>query len=288
MVKSRLLKSARILLWSVVSACSTIAVSSGGGFNNISRDSSTPSGSPGPGLPRVSYKQNPGEITFHECPPEGDGGDPVLNQNKNRVDDGKYQPTDSHTILALPWPQEGERPAHDTWSSDQQNQVAQAEGLPVSVVGYLALARQEGPEPPNCHSTTDVDFHIWLIDHAGGSADRVASIVVEATPRVRVNHDQWTVNNLLAIAQAGTQVRISGWLMLDPEHPEQIDKTRGTLWEIHPIMQIEMSQNGQWVPLDNGSVPQGGNTSPSGNSASTKTSTSGAGSGQATCPDMHY
>jgi hypothetical protein len=32
-----------------------------------------------------------------------------------------------------------------------------------------------------------------------------------------------------------TEVRIRGWLMLDQEHPEQIGKTRGTLWEIHPI-----------------------------------------------------
>ena len=46
------------------------------------------------------------------------------------------------------------------------------------------------------------------------------------------------------------RVRISGWLMLDPEHPDQVGKTRGTIWEIHPIMQIEVNQNGQWTPLD--------------------------------------
>ena len=41
-----------------------------------------------------------------------------------------------------------------------------------------------------------------------------------------------------------------GWSMLDQEHPEQLNQTRGTLWEIHPIMQIEVQQNGSWVPLD--------------------------------------
>jgi len=30
-------------------------------------------------------------------------------------------------------------------------------------------------------------------------------------------------------------VRVSGWLMLDPEHPDQVSKTRGTIWEIHRL-----------------------------------------------------
>ena len=37
---------------------------------------------------------------------------------------------------------------------------------------------------------------------------------------------------------------------LDPEHPDQVDNTRGTIWEIHPIMQIEVQQQGRWVALD--------------------------------------
>ena len=46
-----------------------------------------------------------------------------------------------------------------------------------------------------------------------------------------------------------TQVRISGWLMLDQEHPEQIGKTRGTLWEIHPITRIEVKDANGWREL---------------------------------------
>ena len=122
-----------------------------------------------------------------------------------------------------------------------------------------------------------------LIGQPGGSADRAKAVVVEATPRVRTNHPQWTVNNLNAIAQSGTKVRISGWLMLDPEHPEQLAQTRGTLWEVHPIMQIDVLQGGQWVPLDNGSVPQGGLSSSSGSNTSSNT---GRASGGATCPNI--
>jgi hypothetical protein len=51
-------------------------------------------------------------------------------------------------------------------------------------------------------------------------------------------------------------VRISGWLMYDGQHPEQLPPgtpsqppTRATLWEIHPIMKVEFKQNGVWKTL---------------------------------------
>src|SRR4051812_20059358 len=61
------------------------------------------------GLPAQSFKQTAKEITFHSCPPEGDGSDPVLNRNKNRVDDGNFQPTAFNAIVNLKWPSETER-----------------------------------------------------------------------------------------------------------------------------------------------------------------------------------
>jgi len=218
--------------------------------NNSNDNSNSSGGTSADGLPAQSYKQTPKEITFSGCPPEGDGGDPVLNKNKNRVDDGRFQPTAFSAIANLTWPTGTQRTAHSSWSSDDAQQIAQAEGLPVAVTGYLALARQEGPETPNCHSSSSFDFHIWMIDHPGGSSDRVGAVVVEATPRVRANHPAWTVTALNRLATGGIKVRISGWLMFDPEHPEQLEKTRGTLWEIHPIIHIDVWQNGSWVSLD--------------------------------------
>ena len=55
----------------------------------------------------------------------------------------------------------------------------------------------------------------------------------------------WTKANLNKIR--GQKVRITGWLMYDFEHPPQVGKTRGTLWEVHPVMKIEVLQDGQWV-----------------------------------------
>ncbi len=80
--------------------------------------------------------------------------------------------------------------------------------------------------------------------------DRSKAIVVEITPRVRANHPNWRTDLLGQIVKKDQRVRISGWLMLDPEHPDQIGKTRATIWEIHPVMQIEVQQQGQWMSLD--------------------------------------
>jgi len=226
-----------------------IANNSGSGSSGGSTGSSS---SIPAGLPSVSFKKTPGEITFNGCPPEGDGGDPVLNRNKNRVDEGNYQPVAFNTIIALTWPQDAERRDHNNWSQSTQDAIGAVEGLPIAVEGYFAQARSQGAESTNCHATdgANVDWHIWLIDHPGGTADRGGSIVVETTPRVRANHPNWSVSKINNLAQAGTRVRVSGWLMFDPEHPDQIGQTRGTIWEIHPIMRIEVQQNNQWVLLD--------------------------------------
>ena len=93
-----------------------------------------------------------------------------------------------------------------------------------------------------------------------GEGEDVA-IIVETTPRVRREHASWTTARLKPwTAHVGShanpnynrqKVRISGWLMLDPEHQDMIDTgLRSTLWEVHPITKIEVWDAGQWVDLD--------------------------------------
>jgi hypothetical protein len=41
------------------------------------------------------------------------------------------------------------------------------------------------------------------------------------------------------------RIRATGWLMYNFEHHAQIAKTRGTLWEVHPVMKIEVFQSGE-------------------------------------------
>ena len=96
---------------------------------------------------------------------------------------------------------------------------------------------------------------------SGGEGEDVA-IIVETTPRVRKSHPNWTTARLKPwTGHTGNQpnptynhqrVRISGWLMLDPEHHDMINSgLRSTLWEIHPITKIEVWNNGHWLDLDN-------------------------------------
>jgi hypothetical protein len=202
------------------------------------------------GVLERAVKPKPVNAPFKGCPPEGDGGDPVLNHLKNRVDEGNYVPVPFEAIEQLQWPQAIERRTRANWSASDTAEVARYEGAPVVIEGYLAGSRQEGPESPNCHGADAEfrDFHIWLTKTAG--EDRTHSIVVEVTPPVRDKHPNWRTNLLGQIARKDQRVRISGWLLLDPEHPDQVGKTRGTIWELHPVMKIETFDDGRWTNID--------------------------------------
>jgi hypothetical protein len=198
----------------------------------------------------MPVKPVPQGSTFNGCPPEGKGGDPALNTLKNRIDQGAYVPVLFSAVEQLPWPKTIERRDRANWSASDKAAVARYEGIPIAVEGYLFGAKEQERESTNCGSDDHAmhDFHIWQTQSPG--QDRTHSIVVEATPRLRAQHPGWTIKMLEQVAKDRQEVRISGWLMLDPEHPDQVNKTRGTLWEIHPIMQIEVEQQGKWVTLD--------------------------------------
>lgn len=197
-------------------------------------------------------KPKPVTQVFDGCPPSGDGGDPLLNTLKNRIDEASWQPSTVETLLSYTWPRSIERLPRYRWSKSDAQDIAKYEGMPVQVEGYLVDAKRMGPESCNCHSVSDVDFHIWLVDSP--NKGRAESIVIETSPRVRIFHPEWTLSDMRKIINDHQKVRISGWLMLDPEHPDQIGKTRGTIWEIHPVMQIETQSIVGWAPLDNGTT----------------------------------
>jgi hypothetical protein len=202
-------------------------------------------------IPILPLKPAPRSSVFGDCPPEGSGGDSILNRLKNREDEAdQYIPVAFDAVAALTWPKRIERRARVGWKAADEAEVSRFEGTPISVEGYIAKARLEKEEACNCKSKDPAmrDYHIWLTKEP--TKERDQAIVVEATPRVRVNHPAWTTFALSRLANGGDRVRISGWLMLDQEHPDQLGKTRGTLWEIHPIMRIEVSRGSQWAKLD--------------------------------------
>lgn len=186
---------------------------------------------------------------FEGCPPDGDGGDRVLNRRKNRIDSAVWKPMPFAAVLALPWPSGVDRRMRAEWSRSDSVAVSRREGVPISVEGYFAGAKTEGPEATNCHGAESLfrDWHIWLSMQPG--KDRRRSIVVETTPAVRATHPDWLLSTIHQLVRDSSYVRISGWLLLDQEHPEQLGKTRGTLWEIHPVMRIEVKRDGRWRTL---------------------------------------
>lgn len=202
-------------------------------------------------------KPTPRLAAFRGCPPEGDGGDPQLNRLKNRIDEPARPvavPVD--TLVDLPWPTGIERERRDRWSAAERAEIGRYEGTPVVVEGYLAGAKSEGPESPNCHGADPEmrDWHLWLT--RGPGEDRQRSVVIETTPAFRDRHPEWTLPALREAIRSRDRVRITGWLLLDPEHPDQVGRTRGTIWEIHPITRMEVQENGKWVPLGEGSAPE--------------------------------
>jgi len=196
---------------------------------------------------------NRGSITIdgRSCGPTGGGGDTATNVRKNRSDTAaSYHDVSWDAVAQLPYPVAP--PHRHDWSAAQLAEIGRFEGTAVRVVGYLvALKPQTGnAESTNCFETQAraVDWHLALVGKAGQGEE--ASVVIETTPRVRRNHPQWTPARLRPWVDADSAVRMSGWLMLDPEHRNHLGKYRGTLWEIHPITRIEVRQGDRWVNLD--------------------------------------
>ncbi len=212
-----------------------------------------------------------------DCPPEGLGAHPVLNRLKNRdVLPIEFDPTpfsikdmvDWHRSKTPPyvWEHSAELIAPDRgrWPPEALNEVQEWECQPVVTEGVLIQRNIESSELCNCSTPVQpcVDFHIfisapeYLVDEFGADDPRCVSaycrghrLVVEVTPRMIDQHPEWTSAVIQRLATARAYVRITGWRMWDPEHPIEVDRSRGTLWEVHPVHRIEVDQNGTWIDL---------------------------------------
>ena len=206
------------------------------------------------------------------CPAGGVGGDTITNRWKNRTDSAAtYHEVPWSAIATLDFPRNRKSHRTDPWPAADLAVLARYEGIPISVVGFLSGVKVEIPgraagvvgkgESTNCGENTAarVDWHMYLTK--GPHQSHALSVVVETTPRVRPHHPAWSDAKVVALATAGDTVRVSGWLMFDPEHWSQMwqygspadttgTKARITLWEIHPVTRIEVRRNGVWVSLE--------------------------------------
>jgi hypothetical protein len=184
------------------------------------------------------------------CGPEGSQPDYALNRWKNRVDEGSWLDTPWTVVAKLPWPHAVGFRFRNQWTPRERDAVARFEGAPVRVEGYLQGFKLEGREPTNCYSNepAERDYHLWFAENPNEARKR--SVVIEITPRVRRAHPGWTEERLALLVASQSRVRVSGWVMLDQMHPERVGINRVTLWEVHPILHIDVQQAGRWISLD--------------------------------------
>jgi hypothetical protein len=188
------------------------------------------------------------------CPPEGTpGSDELLNRLKNRdilpdMDIEVITLRDMLDFVPKIASQQPPRLFRSRWPREAMDEVQPWECQPAIVEGYLVQRNVEGAETVNCgaRSWPYVDFHIFLAESP--DSPRGERVVVEMTPRVFATHPTWTPASILQLVLQNARVRVTGWRMWDPAHPDQLGITRGTLWEIHPIHKIEVLQDdGTWL-----------------------------------------
>jgi hypothetical protein len=187
---------------------------------------------------------------FHGCPVAGEGSDPYLNSLKNR----DKSPTTArlYTVNRLyeKSPTLPKKKIHRSkWTSQQQDLAARWERQAVMVEGYLVFnAVKEGQEACNCGSTKYVDHHLWLASTP--SASRAKAMVVEVSPWEWAYHQGWNkAETFRRLVRAKERVRVIGWLTWDQEHAVHLGKYRRTLWEVHPIHQIQLQRGHQWIRI---------------------------------------
>ena len=218
------------------------------------------------------------------CGPIGDGVDDGTDLHKNRADVA----TNPHfialdAIRSLPDTSLWKHKNRKNWSHDDSLVVMPYEGIPVIVEGYFEIVKPQSNsapaagkqvgEAPNCHSwdELDTDWHIALV--ADPSEHEERAVVVEPTPRSKRSNPGWTPAAAKALAvrhapsdtrheSSAAKVRVTGFLMLDPVHPDHIRGSctgaacaakpfyRATLWEVHPVTKIEVWKVDKWVDLN--------------------------------------
>jgi hypothetical protein len=217
------------------------------------------SSAPSAAVSETWLKPTPNKTTFTShgvtCGNGGKAGDTETNLLKNRSDTATtYHAVAFDAIAKLPYPKAAKH-RHD-WLQPQLDSIARYEGVPVSVIGYVVALKPQNKgtgESTNCNMTgaNETDWHMALVKTLGDG--EATSIVVETTPRMRKKHPAWSTTAVKKYVDVDTPMRISGWLMLDPEHRNHLNKYRSTLWEIHPITRIEAFDGTQWVNLENAS-----------------------------------
>jgi hypothetical protein len=205
---------------------------------------------------------------------EGHQFDSELDKRKNiRSDD--QQPL----LRTIRWGKGLPDPTNLTECGNRDELKQSGEGQKITVAAWALTAKKQGAESCNCDLSheADVDNHIVLVDPAVQNptlaTDECRSVTAEFTPRVRLDHPNFTrrkLNQLIdanwkssqKVANGKLLVRVTGLLMFDSKHffHSQPPVVRDSNWEIHPVLKFEYCPNDKtcradsdenWVDFDN-------------------------------------
>lgn len=176
------------------------------------------------------------------CPVEGDAKLPrvrALNPLKRRMPTPAAADMDDQVTLAAM-----------VVSGDDTDRFNTKKGA--TIEGYVADVKVGGVESVNCHTHDPKyrDTHIELtLDPLHDAGNK--HVIVEVTPQWREemskNGVDWTTTTLRK-QLLGRWIKVTGWLLFDEEHANAAENTnpggarnwRATVWEIHPITDIQV------------------------------------------------
>lgn len=180
--------------------------------------------------------------TLAACPEEGDAKNlrvKALNVLKRRMTTPATADMDNQVTLAAMV-----TPGDDTSRFDTKKGA--------TIEGYVADVKVGGVETVNCHTHDPQyrDTHIELTLDPMHDAEN-KRVIVEVTPQWREemakNGMDWSTKTLRTKLQ-GRWIKVTGWLLFDEEHANAAENTnpggdrnwRATVWEIHPITDIQV------------------------------------------------
>ena len=115
----------------------------------------------------------------------------------------------------------------------------------VCITGYVVEIKKGGTESCNCGATDDSlqDIHLYI--GPTPNTQKEECIIVEITPRFKKLNPKFDIKQF-----TGNKVNVYGYLFYDKEHRGNAKNTcvictnvwRRTVWEIHPVVKIELTK----------------------------------------------
>lgn len=192
------------------------------------------------------------------CPPEGSTKKMVvqaLNRDKNRFEAPSVDDVDTDVTLAAML-----APGEDEQRFDQKRAAR--------VVGFVVDVKVGGRETCNCGATNPIDRDTHIELALSPDAPPNQRIIVEVTPRLRKQMKakglDWRTQTLQSHGKDGIKgkwVEVTGWLLFDKEHTDGAENSspgnprnwRASCWEIHPITDLRVLENG--APANTPALP---------------------------------